>query len=54
MLVNFPEILNSKGLYLSSENAKLSFLLFTPFTKCEIRKFHIEVLQQQQRILQKA
>ena len=54
LLANFLEV-NSKGLYQSLEKENESHcLVFASSTKCEIRKFHIVVVQWLQRNVQKS
>ena len=53
MLGNFSEV-NSKGLYLRSEKGKENcILVFTSSIKRETRRFHVVVVQQRQRNVQK-
>ena len=53
MLANFLE-LNSKGLYQSLGKEEESFcLVFPSWTKCDIRQFHIVIMQWRQRNAQR-
>ena len=55
MLANFFPELNSKGLYLSSEQEKLNrCLVFTSFIKREKKNFYVIVVQWRQRNVQRS